>query len=793
VSLVKYVKLFGFIAGYQKHDFKVEEAVNIEAAYHMGVLHDALKDSGYTGRDLEIYLVRLLFCLFADDTGIFERGIFLEYLNQKTNTDGSDLGMHLAQLFQVLNTTTEKRQKTLDESLAQFPYINGHLFEQQLSFASFNSRMRATLLQCCILDWNKISPAIFGSMFQSVMNEIERRNLGAHYTSEKNILKVIKPLFLDALWQEFAAAKTSIGKLKAFHKKVASLRFLDPACGCGNFLVITYRELRLLELAILKELQRGQMVHDISQLVLCDVDRFYGIEYEEFPAQIAQVALWLTDHQMNMMVSAEFGEYFVRLPLKKSAKITHGNALRTDWGSLIEPLPWETASRFDYIFGNPPFVGHQLRNEQQMLDMELVFGDAKRAGRLDYVTAWYLKSAQLIQNTGRNQQRQETIVAFVSTNSISQGEQTGILWSLLFNQYNIKIHFAHRTFKWNNEAKGNAAVHCVIIGFACYDSDVKKIYEYEDINGEPHEIFVKNINSYLIEGKNIIIESRSTPIHQFSEMAKGSQPTDGGHLILNKDEKEELLLKNSLLKPYIKRYLGAFDLLNDNERYCLWFVGISPGELRNFTEIRERLENVRKMRISSPTPSVNKDADIPYLFTQIRQPHSDYIVIPETSSSNRKYIPISFLPCDVIASNSLQIINNSSLYLFGVLQSKQHDIWMRNLCGRLKNDFRYTPNIYHSFPFPENPTEKQKETIEKAAQKVLDVREQFVGSSLADLYNPLTMPPELVKAHNELDKAVDLAYRPQPFANETKRIEYLFELYDKYTAGLFPAKKGKSR
>ncbi|HNW54455.1 MAG TPA: hypothetical protein PKN21_09315, partial [Bacteroidales bacterium] len=350
-DLVSNVQLFGFIAGYQKRTYKEEDPVNIEAAYHMGILHDALKEAGYTGRDLEIYLVRLLFCLFADDTGIFERSIFIDYLQQKTNTDGSDLGMHLAQLFQVLNTPNANRQKTLDESLAAFPYINGHLFEQQLPFASFNSKMRATLLQCSALDWNKISPAIFGSMFQSVMNETERRNLGAHYTSEKNILKLIKPLFLDSLWQEFATAKTSSGKLKAFHKKIASLRFLDPACGCGNFLVITYRELRLLELAILKELQRGQMVSDISQLVLCDVDRFYGIEYEEFPAQIAQVALWLTDHQMNMLVSAEFGEYFVRLPLTKSAKITHGNSLRMDWGSLVEPLPWESSTRFDYILG----------------------------------------------------------------------------------------------------------------------------------------------------------------------------------------------------------------------------------------------------------------------------------------------------------------------------------------------------------------------------------------------------------------------------------------------------------
>ena len=470
-DFVNNVQLFGFIAGYQKRIYKEEDPVNIEAAYLMGKLHDALKVAGYTGHELEKYLVRLLFCLFSEDTTIFEKHSFQEYITNKTNEDGTDLGMHLAQLFQVLNTPPDMRQKTLDESLAAFPYVNGQLFEEQLSFASFNSKMRQSLLDCCYLDWSKISPAIFGSMFQSVMDTDQRRNLGAHYTSEKNILKLIKPLFLDKLWQEFESVKSNTNKLKAFHRKIASLRFLDPACGCGNFLVITYRELRLLELAILKVQQKGQQVLDLEALMLCNVDRFYGIEYEEFPAQIAQVALWLMDHQMNMLFFNEFGEYKPRIPLKKSAKIIHGNALRVDWDSMIEILPLESKTggeKFDYILGNPPFIGKQLQNVSQKSDMELIFNGVNGAGVLDYVTAWYIKAAQYLQNHNAeiNDNDNKTRVAFVSTNSIAQGEQVGVLWNEMFNRYKIKIHFAHRTFKWGNEAKANAAVHVVIIGFS---------------------------------------------------------------------------------------------------------------------------------------------------------------------------------------------------------------------------------------------------------------------------------------------------------------------------------------
>ncbi|MGV8964559.1 MAG: class I SAM-dependent DNA methyltransferase [Candidatus Saccharimonadaceae bacterium] len=797
-DFVNHVHLFGFIAGYQKRIYKDEDPVNIEAAYLMGKLHDALKDAGYAGFELEKYLVRLLFCLFADDTTIFETHAFQEYIEDKTNEDGSDLGVHLAQLFQVLNTPGDKRQKTMDESLAAFPYVNGQLFEAQLSFASFNSRMRQTLLECCTLDWSKISPAIFGSMFQSVMDKNARRNLGAHYTSEKNILKLIKPLFLDKLWQEFETVKYNTNKLKAFHRKIASLRFLDPACGCGNFLVITYRELRLLELAILKVLQKGQQVIDLESLMECNVDRFYGIEYEEFPAQIAQVALWLIDHQMNMLISQEFGEYFVRLPLRKSAKIVHGNALRTDWDSMIELLPWESktdSEQYDYILGNPPFIGKQMQNIAQKNDMELIFNSVKGAGVLDYVTAWYIKAAQYLERHNSSDTSHPGIatrVAFVSTNSISQGEQVGLLWNELFNHYKIKIHFTHHTFKWNNEAKGNAAVHVIIIGFSNFDVSEKSIYEYDNIKGEPHELKVKNINPYLVEGKDLFIISRSNPICNIQEIRYGSFALDDGNYTLSQNERDDIIKESPKAEKYIKLFLGGRELLHSEKRYCLWLANANPTEIKNIKIIVERIEAVKKWRSSSNRDTTKKLASTPTLFAEVRQPSTDYLAFPTLSSENRNYIPIAFLNPDIIASNQLYILPNSTIFHFGVLTSGMHMSWVKYICGRLKSDFRYSSSIvYNNFPWPANPTVKQKETIEAAAQKVLDARLAFPGSSLADLYDPLTMPPILVKAHQELDKAVDLAYRPQPFINETKRIEFLFELYDKYTAGLFVKLKKK--
>lgn len=473
-ELVLNVQSFGSILGYQKKTYKEQDPANVKAAELMGKLHDRLEEIGYEGHPLEVYLVRILFCLFAEDTTIFEKQQFQDYIEDRTAEDGSDLASKIQELFQVLNTAKDKRFKNLDEQLNDFPYVNGKLFEEILPMASFDSKMRKALLECCYIDWSKISPAIFGSMFQSVMNPKERRNLGAHYTSESNILKLIKPLFLDELWAEFEAVKGNKNKLPEFHKKISQLKFLDPACGCGNFLVITYRELRLLELEVLRATYKsGQGVLDISDIIWLDVDMMCGIEYEEFPARIAEVAMWLIDHQMNMLISNEFGQYFARLPLKKSAKIVHGDALEVDWEDVV------SKKELSHIIGNPPFIGSKIMSQFQRNQIVREFDNCQGSGVLDYVTGWYLKAAKYIQNT-------KIKVAFVSTNSIVQGEQTSVLWGQMLNKYGIKIHFAHRTFKWSNEAKGNAAVYCVIVGFANNDSTRKRLFEYEDIKGEAH-------------------------------------------------------------------------------------------------------------------------------------------------------------------------------------------------------------------------------------------------------------------------------------------------------------------
>lgn len=828
-SFVNNVQHFGYLLGYQKKQYKEQDPANIKAAELMGKLHDSLKEIGYVGHPLEVYLVRILFLLFAEDTTIFNKQQFQEYIEQRTNEDGSDLASKLQELFQVLNTPKEKRFKNLDEQLAEFPYVNGKLFEELLPTASFDSKMRNALLECCYIDWSKISPAIFGSMFQSVMNPKERRNLGAHYTSETNILKLIKPLFLDELWAEFEIIKHNKNKLSEFHKKLSTLKFLDPACGCGNFLVVTYRELRLLELEVLRAIHKnGQQFLDVSQTLWIDVDQFYGIEYEEFPAQIAQVAMWLIDHQMNMQVSNEFGQYFVRLPLKKSAKIVHGNALQIDWATLknkevayiiadelnytivnepmatygtvnvitksankveskndFPPSKQSVRIQYDYILGNPPFIGKKEQNANQKSDMEFVFSGIKGSGVLDYVTAWYLKAAQFIQNT-------KIKVAFVSTNSISQGEQVGILWQILFNQYHIKIHFAHQAFSWTNEAKGKAAVHVVIIGFANFDTNNKSIFEYENIKGEAHEMKVKNINPFLVEGKDITVEHRKSPISKVPEMNYGSMPIDEGNLILTDEEKEEAVKNEPNVIFAIRQYTGGDEFINNKKRWCLWLQNIEPTILKNSKFIRERIEKTQKFRLSSNRDTTKKLAEIPMLFGEIRQPNSKYIIIPKVSSENRKYIPIGILEPTTIASGSALIIPNANLFVFGIMTSIMHMTWMKSTCGRMKSDFQYSASIvYNNYPFPQNPTGKQIKTIEDKAQAVLDARANFPNSSLADLYDPLTMPSALIKAHNELDKAVDLAYRSHPFTSEANRMEFLFDLYEKYTADLFTSNKKK--
>ena len=778
-DLVNNVQHFGYILGYQKKVYKEQDPANIKAAELMGKLHDRLKEIGYTGHPLEVYLVRILFLLFSEDTTIFNKQQFQDYLEQRTNEDGSDLAAKLQELFQVLNTPKENRFKNLDEQLADFPYVNGKLFEEILPMASFDSKMRQALLDCCYIDWSKISPAIFGSMFQSVMNPTERRNLGAHYTSETNILKLIKPLFLDELWREFESVKDNKNKLPEFHKKLSTLKFLDPACGCGNFLVITYRELRLLELEILRELYKsGQRVTSIENIIWLNVDQFYGIEYEEFPARIAEVAMWLIDHQMNMLISNEFGQYYARLPLKKAAKIVHGDALETDWETIV------SNNELSYILGNPPFIGSKIMKQSQRDQIVKEFENADGSGVLDYVTGWYIKAAKYIYGT-------KIKVAFVSTNSIVQGEQTSILWGRMLNKYGIKIHFAHRTFKWSNEAKGNAAVYCVIVGFANYDTNNKSIFEYEDIKGEAHELKVKNINPYLVEAKDLLINKSSNPICNVPKMSFGNMPLDGGHLLLSDEEKNEFILKELKADKFIKPLISAYEFLNGQKRWCLWLVDAEPSELKQLPEVLKRVEAVRKFRLDSVAPSTQKFATTPTLFRDRNQPET-YILVPSTTSENRKYIPMGFFGKDDIANNSCHTVPNGTLYHFGVLMSAMHMAWVKSVCGRLESRFRYSKDIvYNNFPWPDNPNEKQVKAIEAGAQKVLDTRLQFPNSSLADLYDPLTMSPALVKAHNELDKAVDLAYRPQAFTSEANRMVYLFELYEKYTADLFTKEKPK--
>lgn len=785
-DLVNNVHLFGFIAGYQKKSYKEEDPVNIKAAEYMGKLHDKLKEIGYKGHSLEVYLVRLLFCMFADDTGIFEKNLFLEYIETKTNIDGSDLASHLTTLFFVLNTPEDQRLTNLDETLNSFPYINGKLFEENLPPASFDSHMRQILMDCCALDWGKISPAIFGSLFQSVMDSEMRRNIGAHYTSEKNILKLIKSLFLDELWNEFKKVKNNRNKLNEFHEKIAKLKFFDPACGCGNFLIIAYRELRLLEIEILKLLfstdyQSGQHVLNLNTIFKLDVDTYYGIEIEEFPARIAEVSMWMMDHQMNMKVSEEFGIYLVRLPLTKCANIVNSNALRIDWNTIIPN------DQLSFILGNPPFIGKQHQTTIQKEDMDIVFEKVNGAGVLDYVTSWYIKAAKYIHNTSIK-------VAFVSTNSISQGEQVGIFWNELFNRYGIKIHFAHKTFKWSNEARGMAAVFVVIIGFANFDVTEKYIYEYDDPKSDAHELKVNNINPYLVEGDDIVVLKRRSPLCDVQDISYGSMPNDDGNLLLSDDEKNELLLKEPSAIKFIKPLLSAREFLNNEKRWCLWLVDIQPNELKNLPEISRRVQQVKEHRQKSNREATKKLANYPTLFGENRQPETEYVLIPLHSSENRKYIPMGFFDKNSIANNSCSVIPQSSLYHFGVMMSLMHMTWVNYVCGRLEGRYRYSNEIvYNNFPWPDNPSDKNIKQVETKAQKVLDSRMEFPNSSLADLYDPIAMPPKLMKAHQELDRAVDLCYRSNPFTNETKRIEYLFELFEKYENRLIKEVKKKRK
>lgn len=771
-QLPRNIELFGFIAGYQQEEIEEQDPVNIHAAEKMGVLHDQLQAIGYTGHDLEVYLVRLLFCLFADDTGIFDKNYFRDYLLQETEDDGSDLGIHISQIFQVLNTPVEKRYTNLNESLQGFPYVNGRLFEEQLHIPSFDKEMRELLLDAGALDWGAISPAVFGSLFQSVMDQEERRSLGAHYTSEENIMKVIKPLFLDELWSEFKSIRGNHKRMEAFHEKLARLTFCDPACGCGNFLIIAYREIRLLEKEVIRDLLKGKTVLDIGLWVKVDVDQFYGIEIDEFSSQIAQVALWLIDHQMNMVISEEFGEYYVRLPLQKSPNVVNDNALALDWQN--EVLEGEEAS---YLFGNPPFVGSSNMSEQQKEDTKPVFKRiGASTGQMDFVAGWFIKAVELIQG-------KRTRVGFVATNSIVQGEQATSLWHYVLKRQGAVIEFAHQTFQWKNEARGKAAVYCVIIGFSKDRHRQKYLYTYPDIKKEPLLLNVKNINQYLLEAPTVFVSKRTRPIHNGPSMLYGTKPADGKNFLFKEKEMQEFIQEEPESEKYFKSWIGAHELVNSYQRYCLYLANCSPLELKKMPKVLERVEAVRKTRLESKKPATQKWADYPTQFTEDRVTNEDILIVPSVTSENRQVIPMGYFKKGTIASNAVFQLAGATPYLFGVLNSSMHMAWMRTVAGRLKGDYRYSNTlVYNTFPFP-SPNNKQKTEIEKQANFILEVREKYLleGNTLADLYDSITMPGDLKKVHADLDRVIDRAYGFRKEKTDEKRMELLLEKYVKLT------------
>ncbi|WP_436644538.1 class I SAM-dependent DNA methyltransferase [Microbaculum sp. FT89] len=793
-ELPDHIEAFGFVIGVQKRTFRDQDPVNIAASELMGRLHDALKDSGYTGHDLERFLVRLLFCLFGDDTGIFEpRDIFLELITERTREDGSDLGAWLSSLFEVLNTPIEKRQRKLDEDLARFPYVNGELFDERLRIPAFDSDMRKLLIEACEFSWDAISPAIFGSLFQSVMEPDERRAQGAHYTTEKNILKVIEPLFLDELRAEFERlkARRDTGRanaLERFHERLGALTFFDPACGCGNFLIISYRELRTLEIELLHELNpRGQRVLDVTTLSRINVDQFYGIEIGEFPARIAEVALWMMDHIMNNRLSLEFGEVFARIPLRVSPHIHCADALEMDWTTVLPP------EHCSYILGNPPFIGAKYQTNEQREQVRRIAALGKSGGTLDYVTAWFITAGSYIVND-------ETRIGFVATNSITQGEQVAQLWPILFDRCKLEIAFAHRTFAWGSDARGKAHVHVVIIGLAKAVSAPKdkRLFSYSDINGEPHESRHSALSPYLFDAgrlsnPHLIVQETGKPMNSFPKLLSGSQPIDNRNYIFNVEQRTEFLAQEPGAAAFLRPYVGSRELINGGQRWILALQNATPAQLRALPKVVERMRAVKAYRLGRNRTSTLAIANYPEKYNVEVIPTAPFLVIPKVSSERREYVPIGWMDAPTIPSDLVFVLKDATKTNFCLLTSAMHMSWLRHIGGKLKSDYRYSIGlVYNTFPAP-GIDDKAAQNLEKLADDVLNARATHPGSSFADLYDPDTMPANLRKAHQALDRAVDRLYRPKPFTSDRERVEHLFGLYEKMVAPLTAKPKAKRR
>ena len=763
-----------FLVDTGKEHIKKEMEISLQAGELVGVLYDALlkqyKDptAPETLKSLNKLCVRLVFCLYAEDAGIFgSKSMFHDYLENHRSEDRRAF----INLFRVLDQDIPQRDKYLDDDLAAFPYVNGGLFaDEDIEIPRLGDEVIDLILRRASEDfnWSDISPTIFGAVFESTLNPETRRSGGMHYTSIENIHKVIDPLFLDGLkakFEEISAVtvdRTRKAKLEAFQRKLASLKFLDPACGSGNFLTETYISLRRLENETISLLHKGQIMLDMGNPIQVSIGQFYGIEINDFAVTVAKTALWIAESQMMKETEDVVHMTLDFLPLKSYANITEGNALRLDWESVV------SKHKLNYIMGNPPFVGHQWRSKEQAEDLEAVCRDIPKCGKLDYVCGWYNKAADYMQGTNIH-------TAFVSTNSISQGESVGILWKPLFEK-GVDIEFAYRTFVWTSEAKDKAAVHCVIVGFTCGTSSrTKLLFESE------RSKIVSHINGYLLDAPEMFINSRGSALHEYPSIVQGNKPWDGGYLILSIEERNELLDKYPESEKYIKPFIGSYEFINGKKRYCLWLKGISPAEYRGIPEIMERLNGVADTRRKTKTVAVQAQAETPMLFSQIRQPDSNYLAIPEVSSEKRRYIPIGFMTPNIIASNKLYLVPKADLYMLGVMISNVHMAWMRAVCGRLKSDYSYSPAVYNNFPWPA-PTDAQKEKIEQTAQAILDARALYLDSSLADLYDETTMPPELRKAHQMNDKAVMLAYGfSVRDMTESKCVAELMRMYQQLT------------
>ena len=786
-DLPDHVESFGFMQGVQKRTFRDQDPVNVKAAEIMGRLHDALLESGYKGHDLEQFLVRLVFCLFADDTGIFERGRFLDFVETRTSEDGSDTGRALIELFQVLDTPEEARQSTRDEDLLRFPYVNGSLFEGTLRIPAFSGAMRKQLLEACHFDWSKISPAIFGALFQSVMDPVERRQKGAHYTTEKNILKVIEPLFLDELREEFARLKRRkdnrrLAELGRFQEKLGGLTFFDPACGCGNFLIIAYRELRLLEIDVIREIREatgaaGQRVIDTAWQSVVDVDQFYGIEIGEFPARIAESALWMMDHIMNNHLSLEFGESYARIPLEKSPHIVYEDALELDWRNVLPPKDCA------FVLGNPPFGGAKYQTAEQREQVRQIAALGKSGGTLDFVCAWFIKAGEYVKDG-------DAKIGFVATNSITQGEQVAQLWPLLFERCHLEIAFAHRTFAWGSDARGKAHVHVVIVGLDQRKAarKEKRLFSYSDVGGEPEESFHAVLSPYLFDASgladaHLVVREASQPINGMKRLIIGSKPIDNGEYIFDADERTEFLASEPDAAQWMQPFIGAREYLQGGDRYILALHKASPSSLAALPQVRKRIAAVRAYRQASKSAPTQKLAETPTLYHVNVIPTEPFLVIPEVSSERREYAPIGWLEPPVIPSNKLRLLANATLADFALLTSAMHMAWMRTVTGRLESRYMYSVGVvYNTFPLP--PKDADLSKLDSLAQAVLDARAEHRDATLADLYDPDLMPPNLRRAHRNLDRAVDRLYRRGGFNSERERVQHLFMRYEHMQAPL---------